>query len=175
MSHYLTRTFALVFVVGTALTCGAAFTAAATEISATPEKNTRSAVPAKPARPFYTFLPGTAVRASQKPLLRYPGERSSNPVYNKETAGSAASATGTLFPKRETRPMSSLMIGWLPAKDDTSTAVPYQPGSYQYVSTGPEAECRTVDKAGNAEDMPDGGNKGLRLPAAWLLGMCLHY
>ena len=71
--------------------------------------------------------------------------------------------------------MRSLMIGWLPAKDDTTTAAPYQPGSYQYVSTGAEAECRTMDKAGNAEEIPYGGNKGLRLPVAWLLGMCLHY
>jgi hypothetical protein len=71
--------------------------------------------------------------------------------------------------------MRSLMIGWLPAKDDTTTAGRYQPGSYQYVSTATEAECRTVDKAGNAEEIPYGGNKGLRLPAAWLLGMCLHY
>jgi len=175
MSNYLTKTLALVFVIGAALTCDAAFAAAATEKTVSLEKNTRSAVPAKPARPFYTFLPDTAVRASQKPFLRYPGEQSSNLVYNKETAGSAASATGTLFPNRETRPMRSLMIGWLPAKDDTTTAGRYQPGSYQYVSTGTEAECRTVDKAGNAEEIPYGGNKGLRLPAAWLLGMCLHY
>jgi hypothetical protein len=175
MSHYLTKTFALVFVIGTALTCGAAFAAAATEKTASLEKNTRSAVPAKPSRPFYTFLPDTAVGASYKPFLQYPGAQSPNLVYNKETADNAAFPTGTLFPAQETRPMRSLMIGWLPAKDDTTTAGRYQPGSYQYVSTATEAECRTVDKAGNAEEIPYGGNKGLRLPAAWLLGMCLHY
>lgn len=175
MSRYLTKTFVLVFAIGTALTCGAAFAAAATEKTVTPEKNTRSAVPAKPARPFYTFLPDTAVGASYKPFLRYPGEQSSSLVYNKETAESAASSAWTLFPTQETRPMRSLMIGWLPAKNDTTTTVPYQAGSYQYVSTDTEAECRTADRAGNAEEIPYGGNKGLRLPAAWLLGMCLHY
>jgi hypothetical protein len=175
MSRYLTKTFVLVFVIGTALTCGAAFAAAATEKTVASENNTRSAVPAKPARPFYTFLPDTAVRASYKPFLQYPGAQSSNLIFNKETAGSAASPAWTLFPTQEARPMRSLMIGWLPAKDDTTTAGRYQPGSYQYVSTATEAECRTVDKAGNAEEIPYGGNKGLRLPAAWLLGMCLHY
>jgi hypothetical protein len=175
MSRCLTKTFVLVFVIGTALTSGAAFTAAATEKTVASENNTRSAVPAKPSRPFYTFLPDTAVRASQKPFLQYPGVQSSNLVYNKETADSAASPAWTLFPTQETRPMRSLMIGWLPEKNDTTTAGRYQPSSYQYVSTVTEAECRTVDKAGNAEEIPYGGNKGLRLPAAWLLGMCLHY
>ena len=176
MSRYLTQKFALVFVIGTVLTCGAAFTAVAATITVTPENTTRSAVPAKPARPFYTFLPDTAVDASYKSFLRYPGEQSSNNlVFSKETAESAASPAWTLFPTQETRPMRSLMIGWLPAIDDTTTTGRYQPGSYQYLSTATEAECRTVDKAGNAEEIPYGGNKGLRLPAAWLLGMCLHY
>ena len=172
MPLYLTKTLFLIFTISTVLTCGAAFTVAATEKTVASENNTRSAVPAKPSRPFYTFLADTAVRASQKPFLQYPGEQSSN---NKETADSAASPTGTLFPAQETRPMRSLMIGWQPAKNDTTTTGRYQPGSYQYASTGTEAECRTVDKASNAEEIPDDGNKGLRLPAGWLLGMCLHY
>ncbi len=72
--------------------------------------------------------------------------------------------------------MTSLMIGWLPPKEDMNTTRLYQPAPRQYVSTTTEADCRTVDTTtNNAVETPGGGNKGLHLPAGWLVGMCFHY
>jgi hypothetical protein len=176
MPRYLTKTFVLIFAVGAALTCGIAFAATVTGETVAPEANTQRTAPAGSSRPIFMFLPDAAIRASQKPFSRYQSEQTSDVVNHKETNNSASSLTPALFLNQETRPTTSLMIGWLPAKEGTNTAGLYQPGQYQYASTPTEAGCRTVDRAtNNAVETPDGGGKGLHLPVGWLLGMCLHY
>lgn len=175
MPYFLTKTFVLIFAVGAALTCGIPFAAMATEGDVAPKYNTRSPAPAKPSRPINIFLPNATTRASQTPFSRYQSKQTSNAANSKETENSASPPAPALFLSEETRPTTSLMIGWLPAKEDMKTTGLYQPGPHQYASTKTEADCRTVDRTSNAVETPDGGSKGLHLPAGWLLGMCLHY
>lgn len=184
MPRYLTKTLVISFAVGAALTCQIAFAATVTEGTMAPQDNTQSAVPAKPSRPYYLFLPDAAIRNFQKSternpawFSRYQSKQTSNFVNNKETENSASLPTPSLFLSQEARPTTSLIIGWLPAKGGTNTPGPYQTGPYQYTSRETEAGgCRTVDRtASNAVETPDSGSKGLHLPAGWLLGMCLHY
>jgi hypothetical protein len=176
MPQYLTKTFALIFAVGAILICGVAFAATTAEPTVAPKDNARSAAPAKPSRPIQLFLTDTVIPASQKPFSRYQSEKPFGVVNNQETENSALSPALTLFPNQETRPMSSLLIGWIPAKDGTNTAGPYQSRPYQYASTTTDVDCPTMDRtAGNAVETSNSGSKGLRPPAGWMLGMCLHY
>ncbi|MHB8535076.1 MAG: hypothetical protein ACYDBW_06465 [Sulfuricaulis sp.] len=176
MPHYLTKTFALIFAVSAALTCGIAIASTVTGETVAPVGNTQTIAPAGSSRPILMFLPDAAMGASQKPFSRFQSEQTSDAVNHKETKNSAPSPTPALFLNHETRPMRSLIIGWLPAKEGTNTNGLYQPGQYQYASTPTETGCRTVDRtANNAVEIPDGGGKSLHLPAGWLLGMCLHY
>jgi hypothetical protein len=176
MPQYLTKTFALIFAFGAVLIGGNAFAATTAEPTVALKANARSAAPAKPSRPIQLFLTDTVIRASQKPFSRYQSEKPFGVVNNQETERSAASPSLTLFPSLETRPMSSLMIGWIPAKDGTNTAGPYQSRPYQYASTTTDVDCPTMDRtAGNAVETSDSSGKGLRPPAGWMLGMCLHY
>jgi hypothetical protein len=176
MPHYLTKIFVLIFAIGAALTCGIASAATVTEGTVAPGDNARGTAVTKPSRQFYIFLPDVALRASQKPFSQYQSEQTSDVVNHKETKNGASSPTPALFLGQETRPTTSLMIGWLPVNEGTNTTGLYQPGKYQYVLPPTEAGCRAVDRTANdAVETPDAGSKGLHLPAGWLLGMCLHY
>lgn len=175
MPRYFAKILVLGFAVGAALTCNVPFAAMATEGTVAPEYNTRNTGPAKPSRQIYLFLPDATIRASQNPFSRYQRKQPSV-ADSKETASSALPPTPALFLNQETLPTTSLMIGWLPAKEDMSTTGLYQPGLRQYVSTKPEAGCRTVDRTvSNGVQTPDVGSKGLHLPAGWVVGMCLRY
>ena len=184
MPTYFTKTLVITCAVGAALTCHIAFAATAAEGTVALKNNTQSAAPAKPSRPSYLFIPDAAIPAFQKStergpiwFSRYQSKQTSNVVNNKEAENSASFLKPALFLSQEARPTTSLMIGWLPAKGDTNTPGPYQPDPYQYASKKTEADgCQTVNRtANNAGETPDGGSKGLHLPAGWLLGMCLHY
>ena len=174
MPQFSTKTFFLIFAVGAVLIYGNAFAATTAEPTVALKANARSAAPAKPSRPAQLFLTDTVIRASQKPFSRLQSEKSFGVVNNQETEHSASSPSLTLFPNQETRPMSSLMIGWIPAKDGTNAAGPYQSRPYQYAPTASDVDCPTRT-AGNAVETSDSGGKGLRPPAGWMLGMCLHY
>lgn len=172
MSPPLVKTFALV-AIGATLLCDGAFAAMAAEGTAARESNTRSVASAKPSRPLYIFLPDPITPSSQKPLSPYQNEQPFNTINNKETENTASERP--LFLGQESRPTTSLMIGWVPPKE-TYTTGPYQPGAYQYTWTKSDEDCRTVDRtASGAMESYDGGGKGLHLPAGWLLGMCLRY
>jgi hypothetical protein len=176
MPQFSTKTFALIFAVGATLICGVAFAATTAEPTVAPKDKARSIAPAKPSRPIQLSLTDSVIRASQKPFSRYQSEKPFGVVNNQETEHSASSPSLTLFPNQETRPMSSLMIGWIPAKDGTNAAGPYQSRPYQYASTTTDVDCPTMDRtAGNAVETSDSGGKGLRPPVGWMLGMCLHY
>jgi len=176
MTHYLTKTFICIFTVGAALTCSIAFAATATEETVAPKNSSQSTAPAKSSPPIDLFLPDAAIRDSQMPFSWYLNKQKADVVNNQEKENRASSSTPALFPGQETHPTTSLMIGWLPPKEGTSTTGLYQPGPYQYATTGSEGGCQTMDRtASNTEATTDGGRKGLHLPAGWLLGMCLHY
>ncbi len=176
MPHYLTKTFVRILAIGAALTCGIAFAATATGETVAPKDNTQSTAPAGSSRPIIMFLPDAARHTSRMPFSWYLNKQKTNVVNNQEKENRASPSTPALFPGQETRPATSLMIGWLPPKEGTSTTGLYQPGPYQYATTAAEAGCQTMDRtASNTEVTPDGGRKGLRLPAGWILGMCLHY
>ena len=176
MSHYLTKTFVRIFTVGAALTCGIAFAATVTAETVTPKDSPQSTTSAKSSSPIDLFLPNAAIRDSQMPFSWYLKKQNANAVNNQEKESRASPSTPALFPGQETHPTTSLMIGWLPPKEGTSTTGLYQPGPYQYATTGTEGVCQTMDRtASNTEATTDGGRKGLHLPAGWLLGMCLHY
>ena len=184
MPRYFTKKLIATFAVGAALTCHIASAATITEGTMAPEDNIQSAVPAKPSRPYYLFLPDAAIRTLQESterdpawFSRYQSKQTSNFINNKETEDNASLPAPLLLLSQEVRPTTSLIIGWIPAKGGTTTPGPYQPGPYRYASTKTEAGgCRTADRtANNAIETPDSGSKGLHLPAGWLLGMCLHY
>lgn len=184
MPRYFMKTLAISFATGAALASCIAFAATATAETMAPEDNTHSGVHAKPSRPYYLFLPNVAIRTLKYSTERDPAwfsrnqsEQTSSFVNDKETEKNASLPVPSLFLSQETRPTASLMIGWLPAKGGANTPGPYHPDSYQYTSTGTKAgDCRAVDRtASTAVETPDSGNKGLHLPAGWLLGMCLHY
>lgn len=156
---------------GVTLTCGFALAA-----TVAPEGNARSAALAKSSRPMYLSLSDSVMRASHEPFSRYQSENSFAFLSHKEAENSASPLTLALFPDQETRPITSLMIGWLPAKNSANTAGPYQPRSYQYATTKADANCISMDRAaGSALETSDDNGNGLRLPAGWMLGMCLHY
>lgn len=176
MTHNLTKTFVLIFAVGAPLMCGMAFAATATAVTLAPHGNAQSTAPAKSSRPIFMFLPDAANRTPQMPFSWYQGKQTANVANIKKAGNGASPAAPALLPGQETRATTSLIIGWLPAKEDKNTTSLYQPGPYQYVSTAPEAGCQATDRtAGNSGEAPDGVRKGLHLPAGWLLGMCLHY
>jgi hypothetical protein len=176
MTQFSAKTFALVFAFSAVLTGGNALAATIAEPTVAPKDKARSIAPAKPSRPIHLSLTDTVIRASQNPVSRYQGEKSFGVVNNRETENGASSSALTLLPNQDARPMSSLMIGWIPAKDGTNTAGPYQSRPYQYASTTTDVDCPTMDRtAGNIMGTPDSGSKGLRPPASWMLGMCLHY
>lgn len=184
MPSYFTKTLVITCTISAALTCHIAFAATAAEGTVAPENNTQSAVLAKPSRPNYLFIPDVAIFAFQKSteqgpawFSRYQSKQTSNVVNNKEAENSASFPTPALFLSQEARPTTSLMIGWLPAKGSMNTPGPYQPYPYQYASKETEAGgCQTANRAAsNAVEPPDGGSKGLHLPAGWLLRMCVHY
>ena len=176
MTHYLIKTFALIFAVGAALMCGMAFAATATGLTPAPRDNAQSAAPAEASRPILMFLSDAVIPTTQMPFSWYQGKQTADVANNKKPENGASPFTPALLPGQETRLTTSLMIGWLPAKDGKNTTGLYQPGSYQYVSTETEAGCQAMDRtAGNPGETPDGGRRGLHLPAGWLLGMCLHY
>ena len=141
------------------------------ETTAPPKDNARSAASAKPSRPLSIFLLDPAISPAQKPSPRFQNDFSS---VNKDMDNNRTSER-PWFVGQETRPSASLMLGWVPAKDPNTTG-PYQPGTYQYLGNKSDADCRAVDKSGGtAVESDDSGGNGLRLPAGWLLGMCLHY
>ena len=176
MSRYFAKTLVLIFSAGATLTCGIPFAAMANEGTVAPEYNTRNTAPAKPPRQIYMFLPDTTIHTSQNPSSQYQSKQISNVVNSKGVENGALPPSPALFPSQATRPTTSLMIGWLPPKEDMNTTRLYQPAPRQYVSTTTETDCRTVDTTtNNAVETPGGGSKGLHLPAGWLLGMCFHY
>ncbi len=184
MSRFFAKTKVIAYAVGVAFTCHAAFAATVTAETMAPENNTQSAVPAKPPRLYNLFLPDTAINTFQKStkqdtvwFSQYQSKQTANLVNNKEPENSASLPAPSFSLSQETRPKKSLIIGWMPAKGNTNTPGPYQPGPYQYASIKTDADsCRTMDKTdSNGVDAPDSGGKGLHLPAGWLLGMCLHY
>jgi len=176
MLRYLTKPFILFLAVGAALTCVIPFAAMANEGTAAPRYNTRNPAPAKSSRQINMFLPDATIPASQQSFSRYLSKQRSSVVNSKETENSAAPSTPALFPSQAARPMTSLMIGWLPQKEDMNTTGLYQPAPRQYISTKTEADCRAADRTtSNPAETPSGGGKGLHLPAGWLLGMCFHY
>jgi hypothetical protein len=176
MSHYLPKTFVRIFTVGAALTCSIAFAATVTAETVAPKNNSQSTALAKSSPPIDLFLPDAAIRASQMPFSWFLNKQQANVVSNQEKENKASSSTPALFPGQGTHPTTSLMIGWLPPKEGTSTTGLFQPGPYQYATTGTEGGCQTMDRtASNTEATTDVGRKGLHLPAGWILGMCLHY
>lgn len=176
MPQFSAKTFALVFALGAVLTGGNALAATTAVASAAPQDSARNAAPAKPSRPIQLFLTDGTIRVSQKPFSLNQGERSFGVVNNRETGNGASSPALILLPNQDARPMSTLLIGWIPAKDGTNTAGLYQPGTYQYATTTTNVDCPAMDRtAGNAVETSNSGSKGLRPPAGWMLGMCLHY
>jgi len=176
MTHYRTKTSVLIFAVGAALICDMAFAAPATGVTPAPQGNAQRAAPADASRPIFMFLPDAVNRTPQMPFTWYQGKETANGATNKKAENGASPSAPALLPGRETRSTTSLIIGWLPAKEDKNTTSLYQPGPSQYVSTATEAGCQTTDRtAGDSQEAPDAGKKVLHLPAGWLLGMCLHY
>ncbi len=184
MPSSFTKILVITCAVGAALTCRIAFAATAAGETVAPENHAQSATPAKSSRPYYFFISDAAIPAFQKSMEqvpawfpRYQSKQTSNVANNKETETSASFPISALFLSQETRPTTSLMIGWLPAKGSMKTPGSYQPDPYQYASTETEAGgCQALNRTtGNAVETPYSGSKGLHLPAGWLLGMCLHY
>lgn len=175
MPHYLTNTFVRIFIVG-ALTCSIAFAATASAETVAPKDRSKNTTPEKSSPPIDLFLPDATIPTSQMPFSWFLKKQQANVVSNQENENRALSSTPALFPGQEAHSTTSLMIGWLPPKEGTSTTGLYQPGPYQYATTGTEEGCQTMDRtARNTEATTDVGRKGLHLPAGWLLGMCLRY
>ena len=176
MPHYASKIFVLVFAAGAALMCGIAGAATANEETAVRKDNAHSAVPAKSPRPIYIFLPDAGKRAAQMPVSWDHGKQTAAVANNNEGKNGASPSTAAPFLDQKTRSATSLMIGWVPAKEDTKTTVLYQPEPHKFASTERGADCQTAGRtASDSVETPDGGSKGLHPPAGWMLGMCLHY
>jgi hypothetical protein len=121
-------------------------------------------------------LPDAFDRTSQMPGSGNQGEQTTVVAKDSATKNGTAPSTPALILDQNTHPTTSLIVGWLPAKEDTNASVQYIPEPYKFASTKTESGCQPNERTANdSGQTTNSGRKGLHLPAGWLLGMCLHY
>jgi hypothetical protein len=176
MPHFSTKTLVFIVAAAAALTFGVAGAAMAGGETVVPTNRAPGTPPGTSTRPIDMSLPDAFNRTSQMIGTGYQGRQTTDVAKNNEEKNGTAPSTQALFTDQKTPPTTSLIIGWLPAKEDTKTSAPYQPEPYKFASTKTESGCQPTEKsAGDSGETPDNGRKSLRLPAGWMLGMCLHY
>ena len=176
MPIFAPKTLVFIVAAGAALMFGVAGAAMADRATVAPTDSTHGTVAGISSRPMDMSLPDTFNRASQMPAAGYSGKQTADTGKKNAGKNGATASAPALFPDRKTRPTTSLIIGWLPAKEDSNTSAQYQPEPYKFASTKTESGCQPGEKAvlGSGETS-NSGSRGLHLPAGWLLGMCLHY
>ena len=176
MLHFSIKRLAFVVAAGAALIFGVVGAAMAEGAIEAPTDSTHGTAAGVSSRRIDMALPDALNRVSQMPGTEYQGKQTTNIAKNNEGKNGTARSTPALFPDRKTRPTTSLIIGWLPAKEDTNTSAQYQPEPYKFASTKRESGCQPSERtASDSGQTPDSGRQGLHVPAGWLLGMCLHY
>lgn len=147
---------------------------ATADISATNTASTKSK------QPLYVYLPERSPAFFQKPervgslFVNEQKNISSSHIGANQTRSDLSSSSPPFYLGQEVRPVSSLALGFLPAKGAVNV-----PSPYQYATMETDAkDCRIADKPPRtAAETADNGNsnKGIRLPIGWSVEMCLHF